>query len=373
MRVLFWAELYWPYVGGIEVHGRTFLRALRERGHDVQVVTSHGSLTLPDEEVHEDVPIHRFQFLKALAERRLDWFAQIRARLSRLKHDYQPDIVHLSFTDPSALFHLQTQPARPVPTVTSIRVALPNGKPGAETLTGRTLRSAAWVTTNSKAMLEDVRRLEPAVNGRSSVIYEGLETPNLSPAPLGFDTPRLLCLGRVVRDKGFDIAIDAMPAIQRAAPGARLLIAGDGPARPELEQQAGHLGLSDAIEFLGWVPPEKVPELINSTTIVLMPSRWREAFGLVALQAMQMARPVVAADVGGLPELVSQHETGLLVPKEDAAALATSVIRLLHKPELAEALGAAGRRRALSQFDVHRHVDEYETLFQTLIQEEKRQ
>jgi glycogen(starch) synthase len=218
-------------------------------------------------------------------------------------------------------------------------------------------------------MLEDVRRLAPEISDRSSVIYNGLEMPELAPEPLPFEAPTLLCAGRVVRDKGFDVAVSAFATVRRRFPKARLVIAGDGPARAELEQQAAEMGVREAVDFLGWVPPEKIPALMNSATLALVPSRWREAFGLVALQAMQMARPVVASDVGGLPEVVAHGETGLVVPKEDPEVVAQAVTRLLENPSLAQEMGAAGRRRASLLFGFDRYLEEHEILYRRLLKE----
>ncbi len=369
MRLLFWAEFFWPYIGGVEVLGMKLARALRERGHELAVVTSHGDLELPDEDAHAGLRIHRFRFLEALAARRLDLYAEARRRLVCLKQAFRPDLVHMNSVPPSALLHWQTRSYHPAPTLVAVHSPLPDQNAAAETLVGRTLRAAAWVTANSRAMLEDVRRLVPEISDRSSVIYNGLEMPELAPESLPFEAPMLLCAGRVVRDKGFDVAISAFATVRRRFPKARLVIAGDGPARAELEQQAAEMGVREAVDFLGWVPPEKIPALMNSATLALMPSRWREAFGLVALQAMQMARPVVASDVGGLPEVVAHGETGLVVPKEDPEVVAQAVTRLLENPSLAQEMGAAGRRRASLLFGFDRYFEEHEILYRRLLKE----
>src|SRR5262249_53155861 len=149
-----------------------------------------------------------------------------------------------------------------------------------------------------------------------SVIYNGIEAPPLAHAPLPFDAPRLLCVGRLAVEKGFDLALNAFASVARRFPKARLIIAGDGPVRSQLERQTGDLGLTGSVEFPGWVDPEDVVALINTSTMLLIPSRL-ESFPLVALQGALMARPVVASTVGGLPEIVVHGETGLLFAKED--------------------------------------------------------
>jgi glycogen(starch) synthase len=222
------------------------------------------------------------------------------------------------------------------------------------------------VTTISKAMLHDLHRLAPEIKERSSVIYNALETPQTSFRPLRFETPTLLCLGRVVDDKGFDIAIKAMPRIIETAPKVRLIIAGDGPAKSELMDMSNALALSDVVKFPGWVNPARVPDLINKATIVIVPSRWREAFGLVALQAAQMGRPVIATRVGGLPEVVLDNETGMLIAGEDHTALSNAVLELLNNPVKACKLGECGRLRAQRVFSWESYLENYDKLYQRI-------
>jgi glycogen(starch) synthase len=154
--------------------------------------------------------------------------------------------------------------------------------------------------------------LVPTIAVRSSVIHNGLEIPVLAPTPLQFDSPRLLCLGRLSREKGFDLALAAVKILKQEFPEIRLVLAGDGPMRTDLEQRAREFGIRDHVDFLGWVAPGDVPSLINTVTVVLMPSR-QESLPLAALEAALMARPLVAARVGGLPEVVIDEATGLLV------------------------------------------------------------
>ncbi len=110
-------------------------------------------------------------------------------------------------------------------------------------------------------------------------------------------------------------------------------------------------------------------ELMNSATLIVMPSRRDESFGLVALEAALMARPVVASRVGGLAEVVADRETGLLVDKENPAALARALARLLEDPGTAERMGQAARRRAQELFGLDGVVDAYAGLYQRLAEE----
>jgi glycogen(starch) synthase len=367
MRALYWTQLFRPYVGGVEVLARHFLPAMRSRGYELAVVTSHGSLSLPDEDVDDGVPVYRFPFQTALASRNAQQVLNALHAVARLKRRFKPDLVHINLSDPSVFFHLHSARAHPAPSLVVLSVALPQrAAAAADTLLGNVLGSASWVVTNSAAMLAEARALLPAITPRSSVIYNAVVAPDDVPTPLPFDAPRVLCLGRIVDDKGFDIAVTAFADLASRFANARLLIAGDGPARPLLEQQAARLGIASRVDFIGWVPPERVPALINTATVVVMPSRWREAFGLVALQAAQMGRPVIATRVGGLPEVVVHQQTGLLVEKDDSRGLADALAFLLGHPTAAEAMGRAGRERALAVFSWPRHLDAYDALYRDL-------
>lgn len=366
LRILYWTQLWWPYIGGVEVLGTRFVRELQARGHEVVVVTGHGSLPLPDQDEYEGIPVYRFPFHQALMESDINLLFQIRRAIADLKHTFQPDLVHVNLTDPGPLFHLQTNKTYPVPTLVTVPVALPSDGGQQHTLLGALLNEADWITTNSHAILTDLWQIAPQMVAQSSVIVNSLVRPTEAPTPLPWQPPIILCLGRVVPLKGFDLAIRALRTVVQQVPTVRLWIAGDGPERSRLEQLVAELGFSTAIEFLGWVPPEDVPTLLNATTVVVVPSRWREAFGLVALEAAHMARPVIASAIGGLPEVVADGETGLLVPAEDVPALAQAMLRLLEHHHEAQQMGARARERARHHFSWEHHVEEYVALYRRL-------
>ena len=363
MRILSWTELFWPYIGGVEVQCLHLLTALRKRGHQVAAFTSHGSLSLPDVDEHLGIPIYRFPFFDALKQQRVESFPKLLRGVAELKKQFRPDVVHIQFTDPSPVFHWLTQASAPAATVVTIPIALPKSGDGADSLVGQTLHSAAWVVACSRAMLDRTREEFPGIAEKSSVIYNALPASRIAAPAAARDPRALLAIGRVVRDKGFDLAIDAMPGILRNFPDSHLTIAGDVPEKAALEQRAAELGVASRTRFLGWVAPERIADLIAQASIVVMPSRWEEAFGLVALEAMQVGRPVIATRVGGLPEVVMDGRCGLVVPKEDPEALAAAAVSLLADPAKAATMGESGRVLAETHFSFARFVGEYERLF----------
>jgi glycogen(starch) synthase len=178
-----------------------------------------------------------------------------------------------------------------------------------------------------------------------------------------------LCLGRIESDKGFDIALDAFARLSERFPEARITIVGEGSRRPALEAQAAALGLGHRARFTGRLGREAIAPMINSATMVVVPSRYREPFALVALEAAQMGRPVVATRWGGLVESVADGQSGLLVENENPQAFADAMLFLLDNPHLALEMGQQGRARARELFSLDRCVDDYEALYQRLLRQ----
>lgn len=365
MRVLYWTEPFFPYIGGIQVLAPKFLSAMQSRGYEFVVITEHRNLGLPDQSYFCGVPIYRFHFWRAFANRDPLQLFEIEQRIAQLKRNWKPELIHLNFSGPSFFSFFNTADVQPAPLVVALRGAPPEGGAGPDTLFGHALGSANWVTAVSAATLDRARQLVPEITERSSVIQNALELPSIAQVPLSFEPPRLLCLGRLVPEKGFDLALRALARLVLSFPNLCLTIAGDGPERTKLNELTNELGLSHAVEFVGWIAPEGVHELMNQATIVVMPSR-SEGLPQVSIQAAQMARPVVAARVGGLPEVVLDGETGLLIQAEDSDALAYAIAWLLSHPEDAVRMGVAARFRAQEVFDWASYLNAYDTLYQRI-------
>ena len=241
-----------------------------------------------------------------------------------------------------------------------------DGPPRMQRKITRLARGATWTSAVSQSVLDDVLGFAPDIADRAGVLYNGVVAPERPPIPLPFAPPRILCLGRVSPEKGFDVAIDALPRVRARHPGARLTIGGDGHAIDSLRSRARARGVADAVDFAGAVAHEDVPSLIETATVVAIPSRWREPFCLVAVEAAQAGRPIVASDIAGLRETVADGETGALVPIEDAAALGSALSDLLDDPDRATRLGDAGRTRAQRMFGIDACADAHDELYRRL-------
>lgn len=166
----------------------------------------------------------------------------------------------------------------------------------------------------------------------------------------------VLFVGRLSREKGVDILLEAM----RSVPGRpRLVIAGDGPLKAELQQQAERSGVG--AEFLGWIGPDDVPALVARAHVQVVPSR-SEPQGVVVIEALAAGTPVIGARVGGIPEMVHDGVTGWLVAPNDPAALRAAISEALTDRERVAAMRGPARRSA-EQFSVERLPETLEAAY----------
>lgn len=362
MRVLYWTEAFPPSLGGTEVLSATLVEGLARRGADIAVVTDRGEL--PDCAEHRGVPVHRLPFWEAVSGRDPGRMIEVRRRVEALKRSFAPDVIHVNAVGPSLFFHLRTQAAHPAPWLFTPHAPLVDPLMRGNEILTEAFRTAERVACLSRAQLEQILSFAPDAADRASIVYCGLPAPPDEPTAAPAE-PRLLFVGRLVPEKGVDVVLDATARLLERVPGVRLTIVGEGPLREDLERQAAALGLNGAARFVGRVPA--VDSYFADAALVLMPSRWQETFGLVALETALHGRPIVVSRVGALPEVVLDGETGLVVDSEDPSALAIAAASLLERPQESRRMGRAARRRALDTFGLERCLDGYEALYQRLM------
>lgn len=188
------------------------------------------------------------------------------------------------------------------------------------------------------------------------VIHNGIALERYTPQAstvaklaCGFNvaTPRVGVFGRLTPVKGQAIVLQAWPLVRSRVPTARLMLVGEGKSENELRRMAAQLGVADSVEFHGFIGDPRA--LMTACDIITMPSI-SEGLGLAAMEAMALERPVVVSDAGGLVEVVTDGETGLVTPRGEPRPLAAALIRLLTDPQLAERLALAGRLRVKTHF-----------------------
>ena len=167
-------------------------------------------------------------------------------------------------------------------------------------------------------------------------------------------------VARLEPEKGHPTLLEAWPAVLRAVPDTYLLIVGEGSRRDALEAQARELQIAHRVVFTG--RRDDVPAVTAALDVAVLPS-YREAQGLSVLEAMALSRPVVASNVGGIPEMIEDGVTGLLVPPHDAEALAAAIVRLLRDHPYADTLGRAGHDLVHDRFCIELMVSAIESIY----------
>jgi glycosyltransferase involved in cell wall biosynthesis len=155
-------------------------------------------------------------------------------------------------------------------------------------------------------------------------------------------------VGRLVREKGVEVLIDAMPHVLRRCPEAKLVVAGAG-ARDHLEARARSRGVDRKVLFTGFLPEEDLSRLYGVADVAVFPSLY-EPFGIVALEAMAAGAPVVSSDIGGLREVVTHEETGVHTWANNPESLAWGICRVLSDQTLARQLRRRGRREVQERY-----------------------
>lgn len=207
---------------------------------------------------------------------------------------------------------------------------------------------------------------------RTVTQYIGIDVDRFLPDPAVERANVVLFVGRFDVLKGAEFAIRAMAEVERAVPGAELVLIGDGPARAGLESLAAQIGLR--CRFLGFQPQPTIKAWLNRARILCVPSVTiengrAEAFGLVFLEAQAMGVPVVSFASGGIPEAVAHGATGFLARERDWQALAGFMVRLLAEPGLWQAMSRAGQERVRSSFDLRALTRGLEDLYRAALRE----
>jgi glycosyltransferase involved in cell wall biosynthesis len=231
--------------------------------------------------------------------------------------------------------------------------------PGLQRLQRASYAMAHRVVANSQAAAEQLRT-EGIPASRIDVIPNGIDPSRFPPHEYSSRPRRIAMVACLREEKRIDVLISAAPSILARYPDAEFLIAGDGPCREDLVAQARASGVIDRCRFLGH--RDDVPAVLAGADVFVLPSR-SEAFPNSIIEAMAAGLPVVASNVGGIPELVSDNRTGRLVPAGDPEALGRALLELLSHPDRVAELGRAGRDRVERTYSFDRMVEQFETLY----------
>lgn len=226
-------------------------------------------------------------------------------------------------------------------------------------LVAANLRQADWVASTSEVMAQQTKSLCPDISHLSITPF-GIDLDKFRPEPK--QDRNYITIGTVKKlapKYGIDILIKAFAqarkmAIAQApnlAEKLRLIIVGDGVQRKELESLTQQLKINHVTNFVGAVPHQQVPDYLNQMDVYVAASRLdSESFGVAVLEASACGLPVIVSDVGGLPEVVQDQITGYITPKENVAAIAEAIVKLVHNSDTRQHLGLAGRQLVIKRY-----------------------
>jgi len=376
LRVALCTDYFYPRIGGVSSHVAGLASELERRHHEVVILTKSAksdtrySIAGKVSYLRPSIPIPVILVPPKAAD--------IREALERGRFD----IVHAhhAFTPTSLL---------------SVSAARKIGMPAV--LTNHTIFLASdheslWVPTSY--VLYPFRRFINKANlitavsqtaadfighfterGKVVVIPNGIDSDRFDSRSCAKEDPThedggehiILYVGRLVYRKGIHVLVKAMPQILREFPDARLLIAGEGVMGNLIRILIKSLDLKDHVKLLGFVPNENLPDLYGLSQVFVLPSLYCESFGITLLEAMASGKPVVASNVGGVPEVVEDEVTGLLFRKGDERALADGVLRVMNDCDLALNLAVKARRSVEDNFSWFVVADKIESLYEELL------
>ncbi len=398
MRIALVNQWYPPDYGGVGVYNEAMARAYVELGHEVTVVTARSSPDQPDVADEHGVRVYRVaRWVEPYRARRLPllgrhlrslrhlvYSRQVSGLLDRLARERRLDVVEFAEINAEGLFaalgggnRLPTVVRCHTPHVLLRQTAPPGERPFDSSLIERAegafVRRATMLSAPSADLarrVEQEMRLRP---GRIRVVPNAIDVAEFSPGADGGGTldgepPTILHVGRLEREKGIFVLAEALARLsagERAAGGTagvpwRVVFAGgdrtDALGRSNKEQLERFFiehGLAGRVEVRGFVAQEELVGLYRRADLCVVPSILYESFSYTCLQAMACGRPLVATTMGGIPEVVADGDTGLLVPPGDPEALAHALERLIGDAALRRRLGNAGRARAVRLYSHH--------------------
>ncbi|VAX25418.1 hypothetical protein MNBD_NITROSPINAE02-1148 [hydrothermal vent metagenome] len=390
MKILLVGD-YGTATGGAEIFTLMLRDGLRRRGHDARLFTSSACPgSTPGQADYEC--FGTTLWFRALLQTANPWAYW---KLRRILMEFKPDVVHvgifLTQLSPLILPLLKNVPSvyrvhwyRPI-CLTGTKMmpdrSICSEKPGSICYRKGCLPLRDWLPLTPQMKL--LRRWLGVFNlfvanseftksclieeniGPVTVITPGVQ--NRPPRPLLSDPPTVVFAGRLVREKGVDVLLQAFAKVVKLIPEARLFVAGAGSEKKSLKLLIVELGLSNNVSMQGHLSHLEMENRFNDAWVQMVPSLFDEPFGMVAVEAMVRGTAVIASDCGGLIGIVEERRTGFLTPPGDIDALADAILRVLQDRELAERLGATGRQVASTKFTEKKFVNRFIEIYENLL------
>lgn len=364
-------------VGGSGVVASELARCLADRGHRTHVISSDTPFRLRESDA--DVRFHRVETPGYPLFREPQYLLALANRLVQVTRAHRLDIIHAHYAIPhAAAAYLARQilagaarDARAVPrTITTLHgtdVTILGSDPSYRETVAFCIDQSDAVTTVSASLRDDTRRDMPVTsdivvipNFLDCQFHRRAPDPQLRARFCGADEKLVIHISNLRPVKQVDAVVKVFASIRERVP-ARLLIVGEGPELGRAQQLIDQLGVAAYVELAG--EAQDVVGLLSVSDLFLLPSL-QESFGLSALEAMACGVPVVASNVGGLPEVIVDGVTGFLHPPSDVRRMADSAIGILLDDAKHATMAADGARFAVERFSADRIVPQYEALYE---------
>ena len=289
---------------------------------------------------------------------------------SREAAAFSPDLVHVHYVTGFGLWAMRTRSAPMVVSVWGSDISGSKRKLLRRSLIRKTFKQATHITATSNFLKQEVVGLSQDCSDKTTVIPFGVDPLEVAPPLPLFDKLRLCSIKLHKPIYGPDVLLKAMALVRKELPNVHLSLAGRGDMTGQLKQMVCECNLGDNVDFPGFIDHKEIYSFIEKHHIVVLPSR-HEAFGVAALEGSMCGRPVIASDVEGIPEVVQDNETGLLVPPDNPEELAGAIIRLSRSPETMRRMGEAGHTFAKENFTWQQSLNIMSQLYERLINEKR--
>lgn len=339
MKIAILVGLFPPkWLAGTEIATYNLADHLARRGHEVHVITSHDA-GLPDLSEENGFYIHRIVLPKIRFIGIVTFWAKVCLKIQKVK----PDIVH------SQSLLIGAWAAKKI-----LKTPYVIWGQGSDIyLPGRFIRMTSKpILQNADAVLaltEDMKQKMQEIYYREiSVVPNGVDLERFK-ISLGdkkeCDPKTIIFVGRLHPVKGVQYLIEAMVIVHREMPDVKLVLVGDGVERSRLEELAKRLDLNGCIQFAGQVPQERIPQIMHQADVFAL-SSLSESFGIVNLEAMAAGLPIVATNVGGIPDIIEEGVNGYLVNIKSPDEIADRILILLQNGEIWEKISANNKEKA---------------------------
>ncbi|GKS58902.1 LPS biosynthesis RfbU related protein [Nitrospira sp.] len=387
MNILFITPFFTPQTGGVATFLEDARRFLGERGHGVYVLRLGDARRIEQCAQNQDERVYelylRSPFVPEAPLRSVLAFAVYVIptlwRLGKFLRQKRIDVMSVEYPLAFALYFSILRALTGTKMVVGLHGddVLSIGKlPAYErAIVKHIVRTADWLLTHSASLMGQTERIVGSLRERRSYLPYGIDCERLRARAEQVSAPAklvggayVLTVAKLYDRKGIDVLLRALRKVRDVVGSIRFLIVGDGPEEAKLKSMAEDLGVIPYVVFAGDVPNSQIPALFRDCRFFVLPSR-SEPFGIVLLEAMTFGKAILATRVGGIPEFVTDGANGVLVPSEDADALADRLREFLSDSSYLERIGKNGLAVAENVYDYRVVIKKYEELYARMVAE----